>query len=141
MNDWDIANKLCLLSASRAYSLQERRSDWLGLLTGPHTNGVDGKDHPVAQQSLDLLWVKQRTSAECMNVTCYSTFQDGTTNAAGKEAPQSPSPLTPDEHSLRNKSNLLKKCFRKLALAYDNPLYEAVFIHQTSHLIYNELAG
>ena len=59
-------------------------------------------------------------------MTCYSTFQDGTTNAAGKEAPQSPSPVTPDEHSLRNKSNLLKKCFLKLALAYDNPLSMAV---------------
>ena len=88
----------------------ERRSDWFGLLTGPHTKEVwTGKIRLVLQQGLDLLWVKQRTSAECIKVTCYSTFQDGTTNAAGKEAPQSASPVTPDEHSLQNKSNLLKK--------------------------------
>ena len=72
--------------------LVEKHGEWLGSSTRPHTKeSVDGKDRPVVQQGGDLLWVKQRTSAECKNVTCYSTFQEGTMNAAGKKAPQSPS--------------------------------------------------
>ena len=70
----------------------EKHSEWFGSTAGPHTKeSVDRNICLVVQQGLDLLWVKQRTSAECKNVTCYSPFQEGTTNAAGKEAPQGPS--------------------------------------------------
>ena len=72
--------------------LVEKHGEWLGSSIGPHTKrSMDRNVRLVVQHDLDLLWVKQHTSAECKNVTCYSTFQEGTTNVAGKEAPQSPS--------------------------------------------------
>jgi hypothetical protein len=46
---------------------------------------MDGKDRPVVQQGFDLLWVKQRTSAEYQIVACHSLFREGTANTAGKE--------------------------------------------------------
>jgi hypothetical protein len=44
----------------------EKNSDWLGSSTRPHTKrSMDGKVHPVVQQSVDLSWVQVTTSAEC----------------------------------------------------------------------------
>jgi hypothetical protein len=45
----------------------EKNDDWLGSSTGPHTKrSMDGKVHPVVQQSVDLSWVQVTTSAECI---------------------------------------------------------------------------
>ena len=39
--------------------LLEKHGEWLGSSTGPHTKeSVDGKDRPVVQQGVGLLWVK-----------------------------------------------------------------------------------
>jgi hypothetical protein len=46
---------------------------------------MDGKVHPVVQQGFDLLWVQVTTSEDCKKVSRYSLFQEGATNAAGKE--------------------------------------------------------
>jgi hypothetical protein len=46
---------------------------------------MDGKVRSVVQQSVDLSWVQVTTSAECKKVSRYSLFQEGATNAAGKE--------------------------------------------------------
>jgi hypothetical protein len=46
---------------------------------------MDGKVRPVAQQGFDLLRVQVTTSAECKEVSRYSLFREGATNAAGKE--------------------------------------------------------
>jgi hypothetical protein len=46
---------------------------------------MDLKVCPVVQQSFDLSWVQETTSAECKKVSRYSLFREGATNAAGKE--------------------------------------------------------
>jgi hypothetical protein len=46
---------------------------------------MDGKVRLVVQQSVDLSWVQVTTYAECKKVSRYSLFQEGATNAAGKE--------------------------------------------------------
>jgi hypothetical protein len=64
----------------------EKNGDWLGSSTRPHTKrSMDEKVRPVVQQSVDLSWVQVIISAECKKVSRYSLFQEGATNAAGKE--------------------------------------------------------
>jgi hypothetical protein len=47
---------------------------------------MDGKVRLVVQQGFDLLWVQVTTSVEYKKVSGYSLFQEGATNAAGKES-------------------------------------------------------
>ena len=55
-------------------------------MSGPHSEGEwTGISCPVVHQGVESLMDKVTTSAECMNVTCYSLFREGTANAAGKE--------------------------------------------------------
>jgi hypothetical protein len=57
----------------------EKKGDWLGSSTGPHTKrSMDGKVRPVVQQSVDLSWVQVTTSVECTK-----KYQD--TSYSGKE--------------------------------------------------------
>jgi hypothetical protein len=46
---------------------------------------MDGKVHPVVQQSVDLSWVQVTTSAECKKVSRYSLFWEGAANVAGND--------------------------------------------------------
>jgi hypothetical protein len=46
---------------------------------------VDGKDRPVVQQGIDILWVQVTTSAECKKVSGYTLFREGAANMIGKE--------------------------------------------------------
>jgi hypothetical protein len=61
------------------------------------------------------------TSAECKKVSGYSLFWEEATNAAGKEPIKALINLRRlMDIVLLNKSNLLKKCLRKLALPNDS---------------------
>jgi hypothetical protein len=72
---------------------------------------VDGNDHPIVQQGIDLLWVQVTTSAECKKVSGYSLFWEGAVNTAGKEPIKALINLRRlTDIVLLNKSNLLKKC-------------------------------
>jgi hypothetical protein len=68
------------------YAGSQRRTV-IGLIIdrAPYQGSMDGKVHQVVQQGFDHLWVQVTTSAECKKVSRYSMFQEGATNAAGKE--------------------------------------------------------
>jgi hypothetical protein len=58
------------------YGVTEKNGDWLGSQDwAPYKGSMNGKVHPVVQQSFDLLWVQVTTSAECKNVSGYSLFR------------------------------------------------------------------
>jgi hypothetical protein len=79
------------------------------------------QDRLVEQQGFDLLWVQVTTFAECKKVSGYTLFQEGTTNAVGKEPIEALINLWRlMDIVLQNKSNLLKKCLWKLALLNDS---------------------
>jgi hypothetical protein len=46
---------------------------------------VDGKDRPVVQEGIDLLWVQVTTSAECKKVSGYYLLREGAANTTEKE--------------------------------------------------------
>jgi hypothetical protein len=99
------------------------KEQWLARIIGwaPHMRSVDGNSYSDVQQSLDLLWVQVTTSAECKKVSRYSLFREGAANTAGKEPIEALINLWRlTDIVLLNKSNLLEKCLRKLALPNDS---------------------
>ena len=59
MNDWDIANKLCLLSASKAYSLHMYDNKVWNLM-----------DIPEGRKAVENKWIFKKIDADG-NVTVY----------------------------------------------------------------------
>jgi hypothetical protein len=52
---------------------------------GPTPRKCEQCSSSDVQQGFDILWVQVTTSIECKKVSGYSVFQEGATNAAGKE--------------------------------------------------------